>query len=164
MQSLLKRHKTPMLKTLSEATRSTVMSHCTVLLTIFNLNARIAAGFLVVSPPPLSFCSARLHVYSAVLQGMPLFCRTQVYMCSLLFCGVFCCFAGHMFTWYCGFAGPSLCIYSVVLQGTHLHVYSVVLQGTCLCMYSVVLQHMFTSCWAILVYSVVLRGILFCRV
>ena len=99
MQSLLKRHKTPMLKTLSEATRSTVMSHCTVL--------------LMIDPPPPPppgsehrfTCAVYCFVvYSVVLQGtclhgivvlqgpvyasILLFCRAHIYMCILLFCKV----------------------------------------------------------------------------
>ena len=35
---LTRRHETPMLKSLSEATRSTVKSHCIALLTTFSLN------------------------------------------------------------------------------------------------------------------------------
>ena len=83
-------------------------------------DARISAGFLVVSPPSVSLQGTCLHVYvllfcrafccfaGHVCMCILLFCRTQVYMCILLFCGV-CRFSGHMFTCvFCSFAGASL--------------------------------------------------------
>ena len=124
-------------------------------------DARISAGFLVVSPPSVFLQGTCLHVY------------------VLLFCGVLSRFAGHsvvlqgMFAcvFYC-FAGPrftcAFCCFAVyvVFQGTCLHAYSVVLQGPVYA--SVVLQgtylHVYCSCSGpgLCIYSVVLHGTFTC--
>ena len=48
-------------------------------------DARIATRFLVVSPPSLSFCRARLHVYSVVLRAIVPFCRACLHVYSVVY-------------------------------------------------------------------------------